>query len=106
MVFIFQLVRVMHVEPTAWSEVFPQWSLEAALNQVAVRDVESRVESHFKVFSAAMLRADQIAPLNAWLRQSEMPSLSQYQDDLQMRGLIFMLDSKPPNVLSAYQVLQ
>ncbi|OWA52931.1 Zinc finger FYVE domain-containing protein 26 [Hypsibius exemplaris] len=99
------LIQVLQSDATAWTEVFQQWNLDTVLNQMSVQDVEKRLESQFRAFSATMLRMDQIEPLNAWLRQSEMPSLSVYQDDLQLRGLVHMLDSRPPMILSAYQLL-
>ena len=94
----------MHLDPVGWNDIFPHWSHEVVMNELSVWDVEKRIETQFTNFIAIMLRLDQIEPLNAWLLQSDISSLAMYEEELQLRGLVHMLDSKPPMILSAYQV--
>ncbi|XP_055334784.1 uncharacterized protein LOC129585906 [Paramacrobiotus metropolitanus] len=99
------LVRNFAFDKVGWKEVFSNSTLEYVMTQMAFKDLESRIEHHFKIFSASVLRLDQTEALNAWLSQSEMPSLELFKEDIQIKGLVHMLDSKPPQILAAYQLL-
>lgn len=94
----------LNSDASSWNEVFPNWKLNTVLNEISIRELEKRIEGQFNRFIAIMLSLDQIEPLNAWLLHSDLASLVIYEEELQLRGLVHMLECKPPMILSAYQV--